>query len=448
MMNFGATAPSGRAVKAAAALSMMLFGSAASATTGGSEYAGGFCLEPGGKRVLYGRGDSSEAGNGTTIIAIELATGKSTQLVSGENYEEAELAGPKAMEGCTPLVAAKLAELGIQATTRTPRGGNEHAFDGKTLPQAEMFSRLMHPQILSLKSGIKTLASEPFGVCYLSTSPAVATAFIAPGKTFALVAFTFRGLCYEGGYDAVKIFFLPNAVRSDAVKKLATRKPGEEVFTSIPIEAPTVKLDRLLNDAGMALYRAGLPVEAAAYFEAAYLHSKSGKTPYLLAQFNRAAALATAGETEGALHEVAVLLSYRSEREKYRAKVRKDPDFKTLLGDDRLRALLADDDCCLERVDETSSTDPPSRSRTEWRLQEGESVMSHYEAWRHGTKVLEQTTAGSKQWNDYGVLIEKAFILPGGRIISQRWNDDGSFDSETHYLNGLIVPPPDAGTPH
>lgn len=71
-----------------------------------------------------------------------------------------------------------------------------------------------------------------------------------------------------------------------------------------------------------------------------------------------------------------------------------------------------------------------------------------FESWRYGTKVSEETPEESRQWSDYGVLASEHRTLPGGRAITRRFYDDGSFDSEIHYLNGQVVPPPDAGTPH
>lgn len=418
-----------------AVLILSLLSCSAFATTGGSEYAGGFCLEPGGKRILYARGDNSEAGNGDWVIAIDLATGKESELVSGADFDTSIVQSEKVREGCTPLLPATLEEVGLKARSITPPGGDTQKLDGAQLPDDTWLFRPVHPQVLELQAGGKTVLSLPYSICYgVAGQPVNATAYVMPGKSFAAIAFTYTGICYEGGYLAAKVLFLPSIGR---VKKLPPRAEDEKVSSSIPTQPPKLKTDRLYNDAGMAAYRAGRFEVASRYFRDAFELSKAVKAPYLLAEFNAAAALARAGKIDDAVEAMAIVLSYRAEREKYRAKIRKDPDFKPLLEDPRVKALLEGDDCCAGSSQE--SGDAKHRSRTEWRWVEGESVLAHEITWDDGVKTSERTPDAYRRWNARGIMVEETLYLPMKRAISRRYREDGSFDYETYYEDGKIV---------
>lgn len=326
----------------ALACAFVLLGSSRSlASTGGDSGVGDFCLEAGGKKVLFVHSEGGESGCWDSLGALDLATGTHYEIVPcGEEHEEER---QKARTGCEPLVARSLDSLGLRATIS---GSNERpkAVTAESLPE---FPDLLRPagnvKVLTLRRGKRALGSIPVTACAFGMTdsrPRTASlvAFGLPGKRFAVVTVTTLSVCYESTYKSTEELFLEDGWRESA------KTPAGPTVTEVPLGLLPTDFAKTWNDAGMTLYRAGRLKDAAAYFEYAYdVPAVDGKGPHnLLALFNGAATLAKLGEDEKAFAAIELLLSHEKERARFRKKILADPDFAKLHGSERLRILLTD----------------------------------------------------------------------------------------------------------
>src|SRR5687767_7445927 len=153
------------------------------ASTGGDQYVTGLCLEAGGKRILYGHGDHSESGNSDALMALDLATGKTTELIADAPESEQPSAEPF-VKGCTPLKPARLADVGLSAEVQLAKP--LPAID--SAPEDPFLFRPMHPYLLVLSAGGRPLRTQSFNACYGRDSPAKLRAYHLPGHRFVALA--------------------------------------------------------------------------------------------------------------------------------------------------------------------------------------------------------------------------------------------------------------------
>lgn len=415
------------------------------ASTGGDSGVGSFCLESAGERVLFFHSEGGGSGCWDTLMSLDLASGTRVPAVPcGEEHEEERR---KALVGCEPLVERSLESLGLRGRVAAPPEKPKVVVASDLPAIPDLFRPVPNLKLLTIHRGKRVLGSVRVSVCAFSATdsrPRTASlrAHGFPGKRFVLLTVSTLSVCYESTYHSTELLLLQEGWAHDA------KAPPEITETVVPLGLTPTDFAQAWNDAGMTLYRAGRLRDAAAYFEFAYdVPLAKGKGRHLLALFNRAAVLAKLNEREESLAAIAVLLSYEKDRARYRKKIRADPDFAELQGDERLRALLADPDCCADRVEDRSEGQAPRRSRREYRWREGEQIVHFEQEWMAGVLLRERTPTSHREWYlwDFvqgGLRVESH--IKNGTGWSRTYYEDGTLDDETHFLDGKVVPLPKA----
>ena len=308
---------------------------AAQATTGGPSGDGSFCLERDGRRILY---LSSQSGESGTLMAIDVATGQRSRLVECSQQDEERT---RLLASCEPLQPVALSELGWTLRVSgqiTPPPIPEEPPEDITL------LRITCPQTLTVKKRSRVLGSVDFAVCCVGPGDSAprtvrTTVYVAPGKRFALLQFSYLGNCYETGYQRTEFMLLRSVFGPAGSPAMATGAAPLEV----PLAWPPIDYPAFYNTVGMQLYRRGDLWSAEPFFATAYQRSLPGK-PHLLSLYNRAAALARLGVTDRALAALEELFAFEKERATYVRKVQADADFDSLREHKRLRELIAPND--------------------------------------------------------------------------------------------------------
>jgi tetratricopeptide (TPR) repeat protein len=424
-------------LSAACVLAGLLAALPAEATTGGSSSAGGFCLERGGKRILYVYSQGGESGC-EDLKAIELATGRDSVLLG---CYQGQLERTKLLEGCQPLVPARLEELGLGAEIHQAGSPTYEVIRGGQPVLADDFSTRC-PQALTLQRGTQRLSQWNFAPCcnsmYSEETPPVAamTAYALPGKPFLLLLLRHPGRCYESGYIQDESLLVPDAFGAQGAPRLQGKDPRLTKTWAL-LDLPALDLPRLYNEAGFSLYQKGHLAEAVGYFHRAYEQSLWGPR-HLLALYNEAATLSRLGRTDEVLARLRLLLSYAAERERFRKKLAQDKDFASMRADPRLTALLKEKDCCREET-----VTPLEGGRREQLIHwvEGEEKGLRNTEWKGGVKILEWDAAQgmARSWHENGKLKSEVAITPEGleKGVLRTWRPDGTLESEAEYEQGV-----------
>lgn len=238
------------------------------ATSGGGSSVGGFCLEPGGRRILYVASEGGEGGCTDALHALDVGSGRSTLLLGCSADEKRR---QKLLQGCTPLSATSPSALGL-VTTLVSRGGATTFTDLPDDPGLWFPQRLTYPQRLELRRDGALVGALDFSTCLYTSHPKVAwlTLFVVPKKPFGVLTVTHLGTCIESGYLKDDLLLSPRLFEAKGAPPPRQNPRPDPVV----LKPPDVEFSEEYLKAAKQLERANKLAAAAHYREAADEHRR------------------------------------------------------------------------------------------------------------------------------------------------------------------------------